>query len=145
LDQLRRLQPLSEPSPRTKEATASPLIEARAKKIRDLEKLGIPAFAAGFTPDILSDTFKTKFAEVTESQPSDQVVRMAGRIMALRILGKASFLRVQDDSGQFQAYLARDTLGPEDYKLVKKLDVGDIIGVEGRHHADGMKADGRPG
>ena len=58
----------------------------------------------------------------------DDPLHMAGRIMALRILGKASFLRLRDESGDFQAYLARDTLGVENYKLVKKLDVGDIIG-----------------
>ncbi len=51
--------------------------------------------------------------------------------MALRILGKATFLRLQDSTGSFQAYLARDILGAEKYKLIKKLDVGDIIGVEG--------------
>jgi len=57
---------------------------------------------------------------------------MAGRIMALRLMGKASFIRVSDASGSFQAYLARDTLGAETYKLVKKLDVGDIVGVTGK-------------
>jgi lysyl-tRNA synthetase class 2 len=47
--------------------------------------------------------------------------------MALRILGKASFLRLSDESGDFQGYLARDMLGVENYKLVKKLDVGILL------------------
>ena len=54
---------------------------------------------------------------------------MVGRIMALRILGKASFIGLRDATGDFQAYFGRDTVGSEAYKLIKKLDVGDIIGV----------------
>ncbi len=59
-------------------------------------------------------------------------VCMAGRIMALRMLGKATFARLADAAGDFQVYLARDQLGADTYTLVKKLDVGDIIGVRGR-------------
>jgi lysyl-tRNA synthetase, class II len=59
-------------------------------------------------------------------------LRLAGRIMALRILGKATFARLADSTGDFQVYLARDQLGADNYKLVKKLDIGDIIGVRGR-------------
>lgn len=52
--------------------------------------------------------------------------------MALRIMGKASFVRIRDGAGDFQAYLSRDVLGVDAYKLIKKLDVGDIVGVVGR-------------
>ncbi len=76
--------------------------------------------------------FKQRFDDVADLPGSEKPIHMAGRIMALRILGKASFLRLSDESGDFQAYLARDTLGVEHYKLVKKLDVGDIIGTRGR-------------
>ena len=58
-------------------------------------------------------------------------VSVAGRIMSKNIMGKASFCRVQDISGTVQAYVARDTLGDESYAAFKKLDVGDIVGVEG--------------
>ncbi|MEJ2715986.1 MAG: lysine--tRNA ligase [Deltaproteobacteria bacterium] len=123
---------MSEASSKTKETRTSPLIEARLRKIRDLEQLGIPAFRTGFVPDTAADAFKERFADITTSEPSDQMISMAGRIMALRILGKASFLWLRDTSGDFQVYLARDTVGVDAYKLVKKLDVGDIVGVRGR-------------
>ena len=58
-------------------------------------------------------------------------VRVAGRMMSKRVMGKASFCHVQDLKGTIQAYVAKDAVGDEPYKAFKKLDVGDIIGVEG--------------
>jgi lysyl-tRNA synthetase class 2 len=59
----------------------------------------------------------------------DQTLRLAGRLMTQRIMGKASFAHLQDGSGRIQVYMARDLT--EQYDLIKKLDIGDIIGVEG--------------
>ncbi len=113
------------------EPQVSQLIQARVKKLRDLAEAGIPGFATGFKPDVSAQAFAQKFAMITESDVSDAMVRMAGRIIALRIMGKATFLRLRDASGDVQAYLARDTLGADDYKLLKQLDIGDIIGLSG--------------
>jgi lysyl-tRNA synthetase class 2 len=123
---------LSDPSPETKKAHSSSLIEVRLQKIQELQRLGIAAFTTGFVPNMNSVAFKDKFGDVTEFDGSEESVRMAGRIVALRILGKATFIRIRDTEGDFQVYLGRDTLGAEAYKLVKKLDIGDIIGVRGR-------------
>ena len=58
-------------------------------------------------------------------------VRVAGRLMSKRVMGKASFCNVQDLAGNIQCYVARDSLGDEPYKAFKKLDIGDIVGVAG--------------
>ena len=51
--------------------------------------------------------------------------------MSKRVMGKASFCNVQDLQGSIQCYVARDSVGEEEYKAFKKLDIGDIIGIEG--------------
>ena len=58
-------------------------------------------------------------------------VSIAGRIMAKRVMGKASFMNVQDQQGNIQSYVARDSIGEDSYKDFKKYDVGDIVGVVG--------------
>ncbi len=58
-------------------------------------------------------------------------VTVAGRLMSKRIMGKASFCHIQDLKGTIQAYVARDSIGDEEYQAFKKLDIGDIIGIEG--------------
>ena len=60
-----------------------------------------------------------------------KTVRVAGRMMSKRIMGKASFCNIKDLKGNIQSYVARDSLGEEEYKSFKKLDIGDIIGIEG--------------
>ncbi len=60
-----------------------------------------------------------------------QAVSVAGRIMAKRIMGKASFCQVQDLSGTLQVYVARDSIGEEPYAGFKKMDIGDIVGIKG--------------
>ena len=60
-----------------------------------------------------------------------KTVSVAGRMMSKRVMGKASFCHVQDLQGMIQSYVARDVIGEEAYKEFKKLDVGDIIGIEG--------------
>jgi lysyl-tRNA synthetase class 2 len=107
-------------------------MEARLSKVQELAELGIPAFATGFEADCTAGRLKDRFGSKDALDGSEEPVKMAGRIMALRIMGKASFARVRDFSGDFQVYLARDTLGHDTYKLVKKLDVGDIVGFRGK-------------
>jgi len=58
-------------------------------------------------------------------------VSIAGRLMSKRVMGKASFCNVQDLKGNIQSYVARDSIGEEEYKEFKKLDIGDIIGIKG--------------
>ena len=58
-------------------------------------------------------------------------VSLAGRVMQKRVMGKASFCNVLDQSGNIQSYVARDSVGEENYREFKKLDIGDIVGIEG--------------
>ncbi len=60
-----------------------------------------------------------------------KTVRIAGRMMSRRVMGKASFVHLMDGSGQIQLYVRRDDIGEDAYAAFKKLDIGDIIGVEG--------------
>ena len=74
--------------------------------------------------------------EFTEKEPTlaegeTITVRMAGRLVSRRIMGKASFAHMLDDEGKIQLYIARDGIGEEEYAGFKKWDVGDVIGVEG--------------
>ena len=74
--------------------------------------------------------FSDREAELTE-KGEEITVRVAGRMVARRIMGKASFAHLLDGEGKIQLYISRDDLGEEDYAGFKKWDVGDIIGVEG--------------
>ncbi len=60
-----------------------------------------------------------------------QTVSVAGRMMSKRVMGKASFCNLQDLQGNIQSYVARDAVGEDPYKMFKKLDIGDIIGIKG--------------
>lgn len=122
---------MSESSSKTRKPQHSSLAEVRLAKIKELAELGIPSYSTGFVPDLSSSVFKERFADVTEVESSSPTVRMAGRIVAARSFGKAAFFRIRDCSGDFQVYFAKDALGDESYDLVKKLDVGDIVGVAG--------------
>ena len=93
-----------------------------------------------FPPDAYPPTHKAAeiLAAFSEESAADfQNVRLTGRVMEQRIMGKASFLRLQDSSGRIQLYVSRDDIAPGDDKtlyndIVKKaLDLGDFIGVEG--------------
>ena len=74
--------------------------------------------------------FEEREAEITEDNPF--AVRVAGRLVSRRIMGKASFAHLQDGAGKIQLYVARDGIGEDSYAAFKKMDVGDIVGVEGR-------------
>ena len=123
---------MADSHPQSNKAQNLSLMEARLRKAKELAELGIPSYATGFVPNISASAFKKAFDDCLAPESTERELCLAGRIMALRMMGKASFLRVSDASGSFQAYLARDTLGQDAYNLVKKLDVGDIVGVAGK-------------
>lgn len=109
------------------------LIKQRLKKLEELKKTGIEPFGGPFevthhARDILN-AYHDKTSEDLDNNPV--TLTLAGRIMAKRDFGKASFGHIQDSSGRIQVYFRKDILG-EKYSLFKKLDVGDIIGLTGR-------------
>ena len=89
---------------------------------------------AGSDPFIITKYNQTHHSSVIKEnfeQLEGKTVCVAGRMMSKRIMGKASFCNIQDLKGNIQSYVARDSLGEEEYKSFKKLDIGDIIGIEG--------------
>jgi len=109
------------------------LIEERRRKLAALRERG-EAFPNDFRRDALAGELQSAYAdrdaEALEAEPVR--VRVAGRVLAKRVMGKVSFLQIQDMSGRIQVLLQRDALGEAPYRELRKaIDVGDIIGVEG--------------
>lgn len=109
------------------------LIEQRYKKLEELREMGIDPYGGQFIPDSkivdLINKFKGVSQEVLENEKIN--VKIAGRIIAFRDFGKAVFAHLQDYTSKIQIYLRKDIL-KEKFQLLKKLDIGDIIGVTGR-------------
>jgi len=101
------------------------LIKRRYEELEELKKKGIETFAYSFETDSYSDDIKKDF-QLFENKD----VKLAGRIMALRRMGKASFAHIMDQKGRIQIYLKKDEIG-ESYEAFRLMDIGDIIGVEG--------------
>lgn len=109
------------------------LIEQRFRKLDDLRSLGIDPYNGRFCPESTTAGLIENYQSVSkEGLESDNInTSVAGRIIAMRDFGKACFAHVQDATGKIQIYLKKDMLN-EKYVLIKKLDIGDIIGVKGR-------------
>ena len=109
------------------------LIEQRIKKVSDLKEMGIKPYGDPFDAVDHASELQDKYAETTKETLEAEHIScsLAGRIITLRDFGKAAFAHIQDSSGRIQIYLKRDVLG-EKHNLLKKLDIGDIIGIKGR-------------
>jgi len=97
----------------------------RLEELEELKAKGVNTFAYNF--DVTSDS---KDIISNYEEESKREVKIAGRIVTLRRMGKASFAHIQDKAGKIQIYLRRDDI-PEQYENFKLFDIGDIIGVEG--------------
>ncbi len=103
------------------------LRQVRVDKLQALQQDGKDPFViTKYDQTHHSAVIKESFDEL-----EGKTVRVAGRMMSKRIMGKASFCNIKDLKGNIQSYVARDSLGEEEYKGFKKLDIGDIIGIEG--------------
>lgn len=109
------------------------LLVQRRAKIDELRDKGVNPFANDFRTDAVA-------AEIHEKHLNDDVDQLAslessyaiaGRIMAKRDFGKAAFIQIQDRTGRIQAYIAKKQLGDEGFELFGKVDVGDIVGLNG--------------
>lgn len=110
-----------------KEPDLNQLRKVRREKLADLQAAGKNPFdITSYDPTHHAEEVKENF-EALEGKH----VKLAGRVMQKRVMGKASFCNILDQSGNIQSYVTRDAIGDEDYKDFKKLDIGDIIGVEG--------------
>ncbi len=108
------------------------LIAQRREKL-DAWRAEGAAFPNDFRPDSLSDEIATRFADQDNEalEQAQQSASIAGRLMAKRVMGKASFAQIQDRSGRLQIFVQRDAIGHEAYQAFKAYDVGDIVGASG--------------
>ena len=108
----------------------------RRNSMEQLRQMGIEPYpAAEYVTNAFSKEIKENFKDDAEPRP----VSIAGRIMSRRIMGKASFMELQDSEGRIQVYISRDDICPEEnkdlYNIVfkKLLDIGDFVGIKGNH------------
>jgi len=103
------------------------LLKIRRDKLAELQADGKDPFQiTKFDVTHHSQEVKDQF----ENLEGKSVV-LAGRMMSKRVMGKASFCNIQDLQGNIQSYVARDSIGEEEYKAFKKMDIGDIVGLKG--------------
>ena len=101
------------------------LIKRRYDELNELKEKGIETFAYSFDTDSYSTDIKNNFDSYENKN-----VKLAGRIMTIRRMGKASFSHIMDQKGRIQIYMKKDDIG-ENYDAFRLMDIGDIIGVEG--------------
>ncbi len=116
----------------------SELIQIRRDKLTALQQAGQDPFEKTSWPqsDFAAD-IKANFKDPAEGEHGESVC-MAGRMMSKRIMGKASFADLRDNTANIQMYVRRDAVGEEEYAAFKKFDIGDIVGIKGevfRTHA----------
>ncbi|HEX7026752.1 MAG TPA: lysine--tRNA ligase [Gammaproteobacteria bacterium] len=116
----------------TEQQDENKLIAERRRKLTELRQQG-NAFPNDFRRDALAAELQAKYGEQDNEtlEPMNIRVAVAGRIMAKRVMGKASFVQIQDMSGRIQLYLQRDSLPEGVYTAFKTWDLGDIVGAEG--------------
>ncbi len=112
---------------KVQEQDLNQLLKVRREKLSELQSAGKDPF------QITKYDVTHHSRDIKENYDAleGQTVRVAGRVMQKRVMGKASFCNVQDLKGNIQSYVARDSIGEESYKDFKKYDIGDIVGIEG--------------
>ncbi len=106
------------------------LIAQRRAKLGHWREAG-QAFPNDFRRDSLAQALHAAYDATAELAEQGVAVAVGGRMMAKRVMGKASFAQLQDSSGRIQLFLQRDRLGEDAYKEFKQLDIGDVVGAEG--------------
>ncbi len=105
----------------------------RIAKLEKYRELGIDPFGQAYNVTCKSQDIKNKYKQYTheELEAMNVEVSVAGRIMFIRKMGKASFFSIQDRDGYIQIYIRKDVVGEEAYNLFKLADIGDIVGIKG--------------
>lgn len=118
---------MAEQQKKVQEQDINQLRKVRREKLAELQNSGRNPFEiTKYDTTCHAIDIKNNYEEMEGKQ-----VRLAGRVMQKRVMGKASFCNILDQSGNIQSYVARDSIGEEAYKDFKKMDIGDIVGIEG--------------
>ena len=106
----------------------------RRDKCEKLRELGLDPFGQRFERDSYAADIKEKYQDVDHDafENMDDTATIAGRIMFIRKMGKASFFSIKDKTGPMQVYISINDVGEETYDLFKMADIGDIVGVYGK-------------
>ena len=113
---------------------ASELIQQRIRKLETLRSEGVNPFPNNYTAKDTSKDIRDACDRLPDEElhAMDRTFSVAGRIVAVRDFGKASFLQIQDRKGKIQTYIRKDLVGDSSFQLLKRLDIGDFILVEGK-------------
>ncbi|MFA7330964.1 MAG: lysine--tRNA ligase [Candidatus Delongbacteria bacterium] len=106
-----------------------PVVQERLNKLESLRGLGVDPWPVGF---VREQRVAGVLAEFAALQESGAAVSLAGRLMGLRRMGKATFAELRDGGEKIQLYVQRDQVGADTYDVFKLFDIGDIVGVTGR-------------
>ena len=106
----------------------------RREKLEKLKELGLDPFGQRFDREDYAKDIKDKYCDVDHDafESMEDTAKVAGRIMFIRKMGKASFFIIQDKTGSIQIYISINDIGEEAYSLFKTADIGDIVGVYGK-------------
>ncbi len=107
------------------------LIAQRKQKLIELRKHNIEPYPYRFDKKDNAKDILEKFKKLKKEEKTKKKVSIAGRIMSLRVMGKATFGHIQDSTGKIQVYVKEDEIGNKNYDLFKKFDIGDFIGIKG--------------
>jgi lysyl-tRNA synthetase class 2 len=111
------------------------LIKRRLEELEEIKSKGINPYPHRYdvTTDSKSviDHFKDPESDEEKEKNKEVLISVAGRIMAIRKMGKATFFLIKDETGKIQIYIKKDEIGEEAYDVFKLLDIGDIVGVKG--------------
>lgn len=100
------------------------VVKLKKERIKELKEMGIEPFGRKYDK-------KDKVEDMLKSFEEGKKVKTAGRIMAYRRMGKASFGHIEDTTGKIQYYVKKEEVGDDNYEIYKKMAVGDFIGIEG--------------
>ncbi|MDH7569505.1 MAG: OB-fold nucleic acid binding domain-containing protein, partial [Armatimonadota bacterium] len=105
------------------------LIEQRLEKLRALRQRGMDPFAVERFDR--THTAQEVIDQFERLHPSGQPVAVCGRVVGLRVMGKAAFMHLLDASGRIQVYFKRDVVGSDAFELISLIDIGDFLGASG--------------
>jgi lysyl-tRNA synthetase, class II len=105
--------------------------QIKLQKFNELKEMGINPFPYTYNQSNRAKVINEKYSSLQSGEHTDNTVSVAGRLMLKRVMGKAAFFHIQDETGRVQIYLTKNILEDSYNILTKKVDIGDIIGVEG--------------
>ena len=112
----------------------SQVLRQRRRKAQELLEAGVELYPNDFRVEDHLANIRERYADWSEEALAQEkkVYVCAGRIVAMRSFGRASFMHIKDGTGKLQIYVKRDEIGGDGYRIFKKLDIGDFVGVKGR-------------